>query len=80
MQDNIKDLKDIAQILTLAIAQEESSYDLYKAAGGKAESPLAKEVFAILTQQEKEHQVRLRELLRRIDEQIAKEKKELKGK
>ena len=74
MSNKIKDLEEIAEIISIAIARERSSVIYYREASIKAASESAKKMFSIMEKQEMEHEAELRAQLREIEAQIELEK------
>jgi len=73
-----KDLEEIAEIITIAIAREKSSVRYYREASSKAVTESAKKMFSILEKQEMEHETVLRAQLHEIEAQIGLEKQKEK--
>lgn len=74
MSNKIKDLEEIAEIISIAIAREKSSVRYYKEASNKATTESAKKMFSILEKKEMEHEAELRAKLHEIESQIESEK------
>ena len=60
--------KGVQEILELSMSLESNSYDLYLLMAGRVESQKAKEVFQVLSKQEKDHLDRLTALLMQTQE------------
>ena len=74
----IKDLEELAEIISIAIAREKASVDYYTQAYKKARTETARRVFSLLIEQEKGHEAKLRGQLHEIISEIEIER--LKGK
>lgn len=74
MSKKIKDLEEIAEIISIAIARERSSVIYYGEASIKAATESAKKMFLILEKQEMGHEEKLRAQLHEIEDQIELEK------
>ncbi len=66
----IKDLEEVAEIISIAIAREQASIEYYKNAHRKATSENAKKTFSLLLEQEKAHEAQLRAQLHEIKAEI----------
>jgi rubrerythrin len=75
--DIIKDLEELAEIISIAIAREKASVDFYTQAFKKARTETARRVFSLLIEQEKGHEARMRAQLHEINAEIEMER--LKG-
>jgi len=75
LSNNKKDLEEIAEIISIAIARENSSVRYYREASSKAVTESVKKMFSILEKQEMEHETELRAQLHEIEAQIELEKK-----
>jgi len=62
----IRDLEEIAEIISIAIVREQASVKYYQRAYKKATSESAKEAFSLLVEQERGHEARLRAQLHEI--------------
>jgi rubrerythrin len=82
MPDQIKELEDIAEVISIAIAREQSSIEFYSIAYDKAVSEAAKKIFAMFLEQENGHEANLRAQLHELRSEIAAErlKKDKTGK
>ena len=67
---NIKDMEEIAEIISIAIAREQASIKFYQNAYKKATAESAKQAFSLLVEQEKGHEARLRAQLHEIKASI----------
>jgi rubrerythrin len=76
--ETIKDLQELAEIISIAIAREKASTEYYTNAYNKAKTETARRVFSLLIEQEKGHEDKLRGQLHEINSQIELER--LKGK
>jgi rubrerythrin len=74
----IKDLEELAEIISIAIAREKASVEYYTKAYKKAKTETARRVFSLLIEQEKGHEAKLRGQLHEINSEIEIER--LKGK
>lgn len=75
---NIKDLEEIAEIISIAIAREQASIKYYQSAYKKATTESAKEAFSLLVEQEKGHEARLRAQLHEIQASVEFERMKLR--
>ncbi len=66
----IKDLQEVAEIISIAIAREQASIEYYKNAHRKATSESAKKTFSLLLEQERAHEAELRAQLHQIKAEI----------
>ncbi len=66
----VKDLEELAEIISIAIAREKASVDCYTQAYNKARTETARRVFSLLIEQEKGHEEKLRGQLREINAEI----------
>lgn len=80
MADPIKELEVLLETITIAIAREKASIVFYSNAYDKAVSENAKKIFSLFIEQEKAHEVKLREQLQEIKSQIDIEKLKSKNK
>lgn len=74
MSDKIKDLEDIAEIISIAIARERSSVKYYRDAFMKAANENAKKMFSLLEKQEMGHEAKLRAQLLEIKSELEMER------
>jgi rubrerythrin len=74
MAGKIKELQDLAETISIAIARERASIEFYKDAFDKAVSENAKRVFSLLLEQEKRHESDLRDQLAELRAEIALER------
>ena len=74
MAENIKELEEIAEVISIAIAREQASIDFYTNAYDKAVSDNAKKVFSLLLEQEQGHEAKLRSQLHEIRAEIEMER------
>jgi rubrerythrin len=70
----IKDLQEVAEMISIAIAREQASIEYYKNAHQKATSENAKRTFSLLVEQEKTHEAELRARLNEIKAEIDSER------
>ena len=63
MASSGRDLKEMIEVITIAIPREIESYNYYKKAAERAESKEAKRLFDFLALQEKGHEQALKKLL-----------------
>jgi rubrerythrin len=70
----IKDLEELAEGISIAIAREKASVEYYTKAYQKARTETARRVFALLIEQEKGHEDKLRGQLHEINSQIEMER------
>lgn len=66
----IKELQEVAEIISIAIARERNSIKYYKYAHQKATSESAKKTFSLLVEQERAHEDELRARLYEIKAEI----------
>jgi len=66
----LKDLQEVAEIISIAIAREHASAEYYKNAHRKATSENAKKTFSLLIEQERAHETELRARLYEIKAEI----------
>ncbi|KPK89365.1 MAG: hypothetical protein AMJ94_12275 [Deltaproteobacteria bacterium SM23_61] len=78
--DIIKDLEELAEIISIAIAREKSSVEYYTKAFRKARTETARRVFSLLIEQEKGHEAKLRGQLHEINSEIEIERLKAKKK
>lgn len=71
----IKELEDLIEIITIAIAKEKASIELYTKAYHKATKESARKVFALLVEQEKLHVINLRSQLDDINSELKLERR-----
>jgi rubrerythrin len=74
MADQIKELEDIAEVISIAIAREQSSIEFYSIAYDRAVSEKAKGIFALFLEQENGHEANLRAQLHELRSEIAAER------
>lgn len=74
MADTIKELEEIVEVVSLAIARERASVEFYTNAYDKAVSENARRIFALLIEQEKGHEAKLRAQLHELKAQIEMER------
>lgn len=74
MSKRVKDLEEIAEIITIAIARERASMRFYMDAYQKATNENARKMFSLLIEQEKGHEAKLRAQLHEIRSEIEMEK------
>jgi rubrerythrin len=60
VMSKIKELQEVAEIISIAIAREQASIKYYKYAHQKATSESAKKTFSLLLEQERAHEVKAR--------------------
>ncbi len=72
--DIIKDLEELAEIISIAIAREKASVDYYTQAYKKARTETGRRVFSLLIEQEKGHEAKLRGELHEINSEIEMER------
>ena len=70
----IKDLEELAEIISIAIAREKKSIKYYTEAYKKAKTETARRVFSLLIEQEKAHEAKLRAQLHEINSEISLER------
>ena len=68
--DVIKDLEELAEIISIAIVREKASVEYYTKAFKKARSETARRVFSLLIEQEKGHEAKMRGQLHEINSEI----------
>jgi len=74
MSKKIKDLEEIAEIISIAIAREQASSQFYTHAYQKATTENARRMFSLLIEQEKGHEAKLRAQLHEIRSEIEMER------
>lgn len=74
MSNKIKDLEEIAEIISIAIARERSSVLYYRGASNKTATQTVMEMFSVLEKQEMGHEAKLRAQLHEIEAEIELEK------
>jgi len=72
--DIIKDLEELAEIISIAIAREKASVDYYTEAYKKARTETARRVFSLLIEQEKGHEAKMRAQLHEVNAEIEMER------
>ena len=70
MSKKIKELEEMAEIVSIALARERASVRYYKEAYKKATTETAQKLFSILIEQEKAHEARLRAQIHEIKAEI----------
>jgi rubrerythrin len=70
MDKALRELQDLAETISIAIAREKASIALYNDAYRKAISEDAKRVFSLLIEQERAHEASLREQLAEVTAQM----------
>ena len=70
MDKALRELQDLAELISIAIAREKASIALYNDAYVKAISEDAKRVFSLLIEQERAHEASLREQLAEVSAEI----------
>jgi rubrerythrin len=70
MADTIKELEEIMEVISIAIAREQASIEFYTNAFDKAVSENAKRIFSLMIEQEKGHEAKLRDQLHELTSQI----------
>jgi len=70
MSKKIKELEEMAEIISIALARERASVRYYKEAYKKATTETAQKLFSILIEQEKAHEARLRAQIHEIKAEI----------
>lgn len=74
MADKMKELEELAEVVSIAIAREQSSIEFYNQAYNKAMSEDAKRVFSSLMEQERQHEADLRSQLDQLKSEIKSER------
>jgi rubrerythrin len=74
----IKVLEEMAEIILLAITQEQASVSYYTDTYQKAKTETAKKTFLSLLEEEKGHEAKLRRQLHEIQSEIELERQKLK--
>ncbi len=69
----LTELREVEEIMTLAISKERGTAEYYENALSKATTDASRRAFALLLEQEREHERRLREELAVLRQEIAKE-------
>lgn len=70
MSKTIKELEEIADLISIAIAREKTSIEFYTSAYNKATAENAKRIFSLLIEQEKGHEAKLRAQLHELKSEI----------
>jgi rubrerythrin len=70
MSSKIKELEEMKEIITIAIAREQASMRYYSEAFQKATTENAQRLFSLLIEQEKSHEAKLRAHLHEIQAEI----------
>lgn len=70
MSSKIKELEEMKEIITIAIAREQASMRYYTEAFLKATTENAQRLFSLLIEQEKGHEAKLRAQLHEIQSEI----------
>lgn len=70
MSSKIKELEEMKEIITIAIAREQASMRYYTEAFHKATTDNARRLFSLLIEQEKGHEAKLRAQLHEIQSEI----------
>ncbi len=70
----MKELQEVAEIISIAIVREQASIKYYKYAHQKATSETAKKTFSLLLEQERTHEAELRARLHEIKAEIDSER------
>jgi rubrerythrin len=70
MTDVIKELEEIAEVISIVIAREQNSIEYYANAYNKAISEHARKLFAELVEQEKGHEAKLRASLQELKAEV----------
>ncbi len=78
MQERIKYLEEIVEIISIAIARERSSIKYYTEARQKSITENTRRMFSFLVEQEKGHEAHLRVHLHEIKSEIELERLKLK--
>ena len=74
MSKKIKELEEMAEIISIALARERASVRYYKEAYQKSTTEVVKRLFSILIEQEKGHEAKLRTQLHEIKAKIGLER------
>ena len=74
MADVIKQLEEMAEVISIVIAREQSSVEYYTKAYDKAASESTRKLFASLIEQEKGHEAKLRSSLRDLRAELEQER------
>jgi len=74
MSKKIKELEEMAEIISIALARERTSVQYYKEAYQKSKTEVVKRLFSILIEQEKGHEAKLRAQLHEIKAEIGLER------
>ncbi len=67
----LAELESVAEIMTFAIAREKATADYYGRALGKAVTDSARKAFALLLEQERDHERRIRAEIAKIRKEIS---------
>lgn len=68
----LAELNAVAEMISFAIAREKASAEFYEKALERANTESAKKAFALLVEQEREHEKRLRAELAKIRQELSK--------
>jgi rubrerythrin len=74
MPNPVKELEEVADLVSIAIAREKTSYKIFDKAYAKSISKNAKRIFLLMMEQDKEHEIQLRSQLKELQSEIALEK------
>lgn len=67
----LAELESLAEIMTLSIAREKATADYYERALGRAGTESARKAFALLLEQERDHEKRIRDELEKLRKEIS---------
>ena len=70
MERTLKELEEMSELLSIAVAREEASIEFYSKAFDKAVFESARRTFSGLIEEERKHELRLREHLKDIKSEI----------
>ena len=74
MANTMRELEELAEMISIAIAREQASIEFYTNAYNKAVSENARRIFSLLLEQEKRHEVDLRSQLHELRTEIESER------
>lgn len=69
-KDDIKEIKRIIQIATIAIPKERDAHNFYLQAAENSPGEMSRQIFQSLADQEEEHEARLNALIAMFEERL----------
>ncbi len=67
---NVKEIKAMIQVATLAIPRERESRDMYRKAAKNAPGELSKQLFERLAKDEEQHALKLKAIIKYLKEEL----------